>query len=107
MKPGNFILDLLRTYGQKGTSARNIMHAAGMFSFTDNAIRVTLSRLASRGLIEKVTRGHYRLAPGSDPVNDFVEEWRLGETRRRAWAGTFLTIYTPAEILAAVRSIVM
>lgn len=94
MKPGNFILDLLRTYGHRGTSARNIMQAASMFDFTDNAIRVTLSRLAARGLIENVTRGQYRLASGSDPVNDFVEEWRLGESRRRPWTGEFVMVHT-------------
>lgn len=94
MKPANFILDLLRTYGDKGTSARNLMAAASLFSFGDNVMRVTLSRLTGRGMIEKVSRGHYRLAPGSDPIKDFVEEWRLGEQRIRDWSENYLTVYT-------------
>lgn len=85
MKPANLILDLLRTYGRKGTAVQVLMETAGMFQVSENVMRVTLSRLASRGLIEKVSRGHYRLAEGSDPINDFVEEWRLGERRRRPW----------------------
>ena len=85
MKPANLVLDLLRTYGRKGTCVRGLMDTARMFKITDNAMRVTLSRLVGRGLIEKVSRGHYRLAEGSDPINDFVEEWRLGERRRRNW----------------------
>ena len=85
MKPGNFILDLLRTYGHKGTSARNLMSSSTMFDFSDNLIRVTLSRLVARGLIENFERGHYRLAELSDPITDFIEEWRIGEARRRSW----------------------
>ena len=91
MKPGNFILDLLRTYGQKGTSARNLMSSSRMFDFSENLIRVTLSRLVARGLIENFQRGHYRLAKLSDPITEFIEEWRIGESRTRAWAeGSFL-----------------
>ncbi|MBT3832436.1 MAG: PaaX family transcriptional regulator, partial [Gammaproteobacteria bacterium] len=70
MKPGNFILDLLRTYGQKGTSAQNLMSSSRMFNFSENLIRVTLSRLAARGLIENFERGHYRLAELSDPITE-------------------------------------
>ncbi len=97
MKPANFILDLLRTYGIKGTSAKNLMSAATLFTYSDNVIRVTLSRLTSRGLIEKVARGYYRLAPGSNPINDFVEEWRLGEERIRPWQGNFITVYAECQ----------
>lgn len=85
MKPANLVLDLLRTYGKKGTTVQSLMLTASMFQISENAMRVTLSRLTQRGLIEKVSRGLYRLAGGSDPVNDFVEEWRKGESRRRAW----------------------
>ena len=93
MKPGNFILDLLRTYGQKGTSAQNLMSSSRMFDFSENLIRVTLSRLVARGLIENFERGQYRLAELSDPITEFIEEWRLGESRRRAWEeGSFLMV---------------
>ncbi len=85
MKPASFILDLLRTYERKGTTARNVMEKAQLFNFSGNLIRVTLSRLVARGSIENMARGRYRLARLADPVNEFVEEWRLGEARRVAW----------------------
>lgn len=56
-----------------------------LFEFSDNLIRVTLSRLVAKGTIENFERGHYRLTRQSDPVNDFVEEWRQGEKRRKPW----------------------
>ncbi len=97
MKPAGFILDLLRTYGKKGTTARSLMAAGEMFSYSDNQLRVTLSRLVARGLVEKISRGTYRLAEQSDPVSDFVEEWRLGESRRSPWQDRFLLVHTDAE----------
>lgn len=85
MKPSGVILDLLRTYQKRGTSARNIMATGKMFGFNENAMRVNLSRLASRQIIENFKRGHYRLTPGSDPVSEFIDAWRQGEHRCRTW----------------------
>jgi DNA-binding transcriptional regulator PaaX len=94
MKPANIILDLLRTYRHRGTSARNIMSTAEMFGITQNLTRVTLSRLVNRGLVENVSRGHYRLAAQSDPVNSFIEEWQRGEERCRTWTtATYLVTH--------------
>lgn len=85
MKPTGVILDLLRTYPQQGTSARNIMATGKMFGFNENAMRVSLSRLVSKNTIENITRGYYRLTEGTDPINEFIDLWRLGEQRRRPW----------------------
>ncbi|HKI73416.1 MAG TPA: hypothetical protein VJ998_02160 [Pseudomonadales bacterium] len=85
MKPAAVILDLLRTYARKGTSVRSIMATGQMFGFSENLMRVNLSRLVSRGIVENVKRGHYRLTDLTDPINDFVEAWRLGEARLRPW----------------------
>ncbi len=90
MKPAKLVLDLLRTYERNGTSVKNLMSTASLFSINENLMRVTLSRLAARGLIERVSRGHYRLTNASDPISEFVEEWRLGEQRRRPWQGRYL-----------------
>lgn len=87
MKPANIILDLLRTYGQRGTDVQDIASIGNLFGFSDNQIRVTLSRLVSRGIVEKRQRGHYRLCQVTDPVNDFAERWREGEARVKAWPG--------------------
>ena len=85
MKPGSIILDLLRTYGQRGTNVKDIASTGHLFGFSDNQIRVTLSRLVSRGIVEKRQRGHYSLCQATDPVNDFAERWREGEARVKPW----------------------
>ena len=81
MKPSAIILDLLRTYTHRGTAVKNIMATGAMFDFSENVMRVNLSRLVTKGTVENFKRGHYRLTNRTDPVNDFVEAWRLGESR--------------------------
>jgi len=71
-KPSNFILDLLRTYGQKDTSTQNLRSSSRMLKFDESLIRVTLSRLVARGLIENLERGLYRLTKLSDPITEFI-----------------------------------
>jgi len=85
MKPVSLILDLLRTYPDKGTSVRNIMASGSMFGFSENLMRVSLTRLVAKNTIENFQRGYYRLSRASDPVNDLVEQWRSGEARLKPW----------------------
>ena len=97
MKPSGVILDLLRTYQQKGTSARNIMATGKMFGFNENTMRVNLSRLASRDIIENFKRGRYRLTSGTDPINEFIDAWRQGEQRCRPWDGQSYCVLNLAD----------
>ncbi len=85
MKASELILDLLRTYGNRGTSVQDIATAGELFGFTANTIRVNLTRLASKGAIEPVSRGQYRMCESTAVVNDFAESWRQGEGRVKPW----------------------
>ena len=84
-KPSSVILDLMSSAQGKSLSAKWLMRIGGYFGFTENTIRVALSRLGSRGLIESAGRGYYRMAHSADAVNDFVGRWRLGESRVVHW----------------------
>ncbi len=84
-RPGDVILDLLRSARGRRQSASSLIERGALFGFSENTIRVTLSRLMSRGRIESPRRGEYRLSPETDALNDFVERWRLGEDRIRSW----------------------
>lgn len=96
VRPADVLLDLLRSVGARGHSVRQLVRIGGLFGFTENRVRVTLSRLVARGLVESPRRGRYRLAPGTDAVNEFVERWRLGEDRVRPWTpGDWLFAHQP------------
>ena len=85
-------MDLLRTYGARGTTTANLLAAGQLFGFSQNQLRVNLSRLVGRGLVEQLSRGQYRIAPNSAPVNTLADSWRDGESRLRDWNGTSFNI---------------
>lgn len=96
-RPADMILDLLRSVGQRGHSVRFLVDAGALFGFSENTVRVTLSRLLARELVTSPARGRYRLAARTDARNEFVERWRLGEARVRAWTpGDWLFAQVPA-----------
>ncbi len=83
--PTSLILDLLRSARSRPYAAGALIEAGALFGFSENTIRVTLSRLASRGTIDSPSRGRYQLSRQTDALNEFVERWRLGEARVRPW----------------------
>lgn len=90
-RPADIILDLLLGVPAPGQAVRHLIDAGRLFGFSENTIRVTLSRLVNRGTVESPERGWYHLAKHTDGVYDFVQRWRLGEARVRDWeAGCWL-----------------
>lgn len=83
--PTDVILDLLRSAKGRRQRAGTLIRSGALFGFSENTIRVTLSRLMARGRIESPRRGLYQLAAETSALNDFVERWRLGEARVRPW----------------------
>lgn len=83
LTPKNVIVDLLRMTRQHAVSSKSLVDTGELFGFNANAIRVTLSRLVSQGILEKDTRGHYRMAKKTDPISSYIEDWRIGEERRQ------------------------
>lgn len=90
---------MLRSARSRRRTARSLISAGALFGFSANTMRVNLSRLMARGLIESPERGLYQLSSQTDAVNEFVERWRLGESRVRPWQdGTWLFAHLPGEV---------
>ena len=97
-KPANVVLDMLRSARSRQRTARSLVSAGELFGYTANTMRVTLSRLMARGLIESPERGLYRLTSQTDALNQFVEGWRDGEARVQPWDGeTWLMAHIQGE----------
>ncbi|TVS11452.1 MAG: hypothetical protein EA417_18095 [Gammaproteobacteria bacterium] len=98
-RPAAVMLDLLRSADGHENSAQALIRYGAVFGFPENRIRVTLSRLLARGLIESPERGRYRLAAQGDRLHAFVERWRLGEARVRPWQpGRWLFAHPQGEV---------
>ena len=99
MKPSTLILDLLRTYSDRGADVKTIMETGELFSYSKNLMRVSLSRLLAKNVVEKIQRGQYRLCASTNPINTFTERWRLGEERTKPWLNSeWICVHTPEAL---------
>jgi phenylacetic acid degradation operon negative regulatory protein len=94
MTPKSLLLDLLRVAPNRmAVPVRTLVELGRLFGFRAGTIRVVVARLTGGGLLENDARGWYRLAPETSPINEFVEQWRLGEARVCPWDRRWLVLW--------------
>jgi len=100
----NIITDILRIVGPTGLSTKAMLEMGTLFGYNQNAMRVAITRLIGNSTIEKMQlpdannkpTSHYRLCATTDPLTLFIEEWRLGKNRTKAWkANHWLACHLP------------
>lgn len=102
--PRSLVLDLLRVTPEPGAApVKSLVEIAALFGFNSSAVRVAIARLVRGGMLESDLRGCYRLAPDTERVSRWVEDWRLGDARLRPWSGGYLAV---AGLKSADRSAV-
>ena len=89
---------LLRSTKSTAWPVKKLIEVADMFSIGESAVRVTLSRLVSHGLIETIEPASYVMTSGYDPVRNWIDDWKKGEERITDWNGQWLCIHPPMKI---------
>ncbi len=92
LTPQRLILDLLDADPQAMAFSRRLLAAGGVFNFTSNQMRVSLSRLVSDGLLEKPSRGLYQLSERAARLRTEIQRWRHLEQQLIPWHGNWLAI---------------
>lgn len=83
--PKTIILDVLRlTRGGYCQSAK-LIAVGELFDFKASTMRVALTRLLTSGKIEADGNSGYRMSSNTDLFSDYIEQWKLGDLRRREW----------------------
>jgi len=85
LSPKNVTIDILRIARATPLPNQILLEVGGVFGFSNNAMRVAINRLMNRGILEKSETSHYRLSPSSDPISEFVGNWRSAEDRIKPW----------------------
>ncbi|MBL4682193.1 MAG: hypothetical protein JKY88_15920 [Pseudomonadales bacterium] len=99
MKATTLIIDLLRTYQERGADVKTIMDTGKLFDYSENLMRVSLSRLVNKEIVVKLQRGQYRLSNTTNPINEFAERWRLGEDRCKPWPeDSWICVHIPLAL---------
>lgn len=91
----NLLLDLLRASQGDAWPVRQLVAAAELFGIKENAVRVNITRLVARGILETDSRGFYRMSQRPDPIRDWINTWVDGEQRMRPWDGAWLAVSAP------------
>jgi phenylacetic acid degradation operon negative regulatory protein len=86
------VLDLLATHDAHSLPLRPLLRAGGLFGFSDQTIRVALSRLKRDGRVVTTARGVYALPPGGSLLMREVEGWGAKEARAVAWTGAWIAV---------------
>ena len=94
----SLLLDVLRSTKSTAWPVKKLIEVADMFGIRESAVRVTLSRLVARGLIESNEPGSYLMTSAYDPVRNWIDDWKKGEERMADWNGQWLCVYPPTKI---------
>lgn len=95
VNPRNAILDLMGVCHPNVVSFKQIGLLATVFAFSENNIRVALTRLVSQGWIENSQRGQYGLSEKGQARLNFSERWQANELRLNKWNGSWLGCHLP------------
>lgn len=85
------VLDLLTTHDAHELPLKALVRAGNLFGYTDQTVRVALSRLKADGVIASPARGVHALAAAGALVRE-VEGWRRREGRLVAWSGAWIGV---------------
>lgn len=88
----SLLLDLLRASEPKTCPVSFLVEIGHIFGISENSIRVTITRLLGKKIIEQDERGYYRLLDAENPLREWVSGWLSGEDRVVAWEGSWLSL---------------
>lgn len=95
--PKSLVLDLLSTLRGRAMPVRALVASGDVFGLTGESMRVALTRLVERGLVERAGPGSYRLSRSAEPVQSQVASWtRVEERITSGWDGHWVGVHSGA-----------
>jgi phenylacetic acid degradation operon negative regulatory protein len=99
LSPRRLIFEMLDADPTLMANGRRLVAAGNVFSFSENQMRVALSRLLADGLLVQPKRGEYAFSGAATAIQQEVQHWQKIEQRLRRWRGDWCGVLT--ENLAA------
>ena len=103
--PKTIILDVLRLTRGGYCQAAKLIAVGELFDFKASTMRVALTRLLTAGKIEADGSSGYRMGSNTDLLSDYIEQWKLGDLRRKEWQkDDWLMVLLPSNPDRAIRA---
>jgi len=100
------VIDFLSNRYPREMSAQEIMGVGIALGFSEQSLRMALTRLVEQTVAANTGRGRYRLSPSGETMRVEVRKWRHVDELARPWAGAWLGVFdasVPRSDRAALR----
>tara|TARA_R110002124_G_scaffold50117_4_gene146200 strand:- start:1336 stop:2145 length:810 start_codon:yes stop_codon:yes gene_type:complete len=94
LTPRKLILEMLDADPVMMAHGRRLIAAGGVFGFSENQVRVALSRLLADGLLVQPRRGDYALDGAATRIQAETQRWQKIERRLLRWRGDWCAVLT-------------
>lgn len=100
------VIDFLSNRYPREMSAQEITGVGIALGFTDQSLRMALTRLVEQSVAANIGRGRYRLSASGEAMRDEVRKWRNLGDLARPWSGAWIGAFdagVPRSDRAALR----
>ena len=90
------VIDFLSNRYPREMSVQEIAGVGIALGFSEQSLRMALTRLVEQSVAASTGRGRYRLSPSGEAMRDEVRKWRhLGEVAK-PWSGAWIGVFDAA-----------
>jgi phenylacetic acid degradation operon negative regulatory protein len=93
LSPRNIILDLMGVSHPNPLEAAHLPVISHVFSVPVNNLRVALTRLAAKGMLDNTQRGVYRLSAKAIVRNEFTRRWKTPQHSNMPWDTSWIACH--------------
>jgi len=93
MNPRNIILDLMGVSHPNPMEAAHLNEISVIFDVPVNNLRVALTRLVAKGMLDNTQRGVYRLSAKAIVRNEFTRRWKSPQYSSQQWDGSWIACH--------------
>jgi phenylacetic acid degradation operon negative regulatory protein len=100
------VIDFLSNRYPREMSAQEIMGVGTALGFSEQSLRMALTRLVEGAVAANTGRGRYRLSPSGETMRLEVRKWRHLDELAKPWSGAWIAVFdasVPRSDRAALR----
>jgi phenylacetic acid degradation operon negative regulatory protein len=84
------VIDFLSNRYPREMSAQQILGVGSALGFSEQSLRMALTRLVEQSVAANTGRGLYRLSPSGETMRDEVRKWRHLDELAKPWSGGWI-----------------
>ena len=90
------VIDFLSNRYPREMSAQEITAIGAALGFSEQSLRMALTRLVEQAVAANTGRGRYRLSPSGEAMRTEVRKWRNLDALAKPWPGGWIAVFDAA-----------